>query len=154
MADQQDIKDLENVASLANTDELLAIVAGLGKNFNWAKMKEQLTRELPVATNNSNGLMSASDYKMLSVRTIYLSINQEANLGNLRCKLYCLSNSNSGSSAIFFTNYFIGSIYIAGDNNLFSEKLVDGKIFFGRKETAGDLFVINKTSIEQTIYIV
>lgn len=35
MADQQDIKDLENVASLANTDELLAIVAGLGRNYNW-----------------------------------------------------------------------------------------------------------------------
>lgn len=62
---EQDIKYLENVTSLANTDELLAIVAGLGKNINWANIKEQLAMELPIVTNNSNGIMNPFMFQSL-----------------------------------------------------------------------------------------
>lgn len=55
-----DIKDLGDAAAIANTDKIMAIINGLGRNLNWAKLKEQLARELPVVTENSNGLMSSS----------------------------------------------------------------------------------------------
>lgn len=58
-----DINELQNITALADADELLAIVAGLGKNVTWAKIKELLTEQLPVATENSNGLLSKAIFK-------------------------------------------------------------------------------------------
>lgn len=53
-----DINNLGDAVAIANTDDILAIINGLGKNLNWAKLKEQLVKELPVVTVNSNGLMT------------------------------------------------------------------------------------------------
>ena len=52
-----DINELQNITALADADELLAIVAGLGKKVSWAKVKELLAEQLPVATTTSKGLM-------------------------------------------------------------------------------------------------
>lgn len=55
-----DINELQNITALADADELLAIVSGLGKNVTWAKIKELLIAQLPEATSDKKGLMSAS----------------------------------------------------------------------------------------------
>lgn len=53
-----DINELQNITALADADELLAIANGLGKNITWAKIKELLITQLPIASENTNGLLS------------------------------------------------------------------------------------------------
>lgn len=60
-----DINELQNITALADADELLAIVSGLGKNVTWAKVKELLTAQLPVVSNNNNGLMQSTVFNNL-----------------------------------------------------------------------------------------
>lgn len=61
-----DINELQNVAALADADELLAIVAGLGKNVTWAKVKELLTAQLPDVQNSSKGFLSQRFFRIIS----------------------------------------------------------------------------------------
>lgn len=144
MADQQDIKDLENVASLANTDELLAIVAGLGRNYNWAKMKEQLVKELPVATGNSNGLMSAEYFRMhiMGFYTNNFTPNQKIGTGMTQIGLYMITDASGHLGLIGINSYTIPAFYIGGINFL-SDGTNQG-FLITRDQNDGEIFVTNK----------
>lgn len=60
-----DIKDLGNAAALADTDQILAILNGLGQNITWARLKELLCTQLPEATKYSKGLFSGELYNAI-----------------------------------------------------------------------------------------
>lgn len=148
---EKDIKDLENVTALANTDELLAIVAGLGRNYNWAKMKEQLIKELPEATTQSRGLLSSDGARWSSGLSFYVAANSELDIGMGLAGL------------IFFSNYNITgtpSLGIIASNGAYINPIFQGTLMFNenaggidksaarvfKRSNDGHIFIKNNTS--------
>lgn len=100
-----DIKDLGDAAAIADTDKIMAIINGLGKNLNWAKLKEQLVKELPAATNDSNGLLSSNLFGILSRLRIIASNGGGAGISGWRgmSLIMAYQKSNMNNFCIYMT---------------------------------------------------
>lgn len=124
-----------------------------GENMTIARFVELLTKKIPVATPDNDGLMSAVDSSYTSVRRISLEPKEEFDMGNFWCEAFTVSHSESGASVLCLLNAFKGCIMIPNGGVIFSNEITEGKIFFGRKETNGNTYVINNTDQRANISI-
>lgn len=124
-----------------------------GENMSIARFIELLTDKMPIATSNNKGLMSSEDSKYLSLFRKTLKAKEEINLGSFWTKAFCVSDASSGQSALYLLNAFAGCVLMPGSGALFSQKIEDGKIFFGRKETNGEVYLINNLDRNAVISI-
>lgn len=90
-----DIKDLGDAAAIADTDQILAIINGLGKNINWARFKELLTAQLPVATLTTKGLIGALNNGEIGIYDTHDDLTPDLNLKKNFACIACVKAKNS-----------------------------------------------------------
>lgn len=134
-----DINELQNITALADADELLAIVAGLGKNVTWAKVKELLTAQLPEATVSSKGLLSNTVFNRIrhlnNSTGLVLSTGEIVKLGkftnphnNGGSILFLIANSQNAASVhvhfcrAYLDGYFNFKAYVQGGSTSYYNK--------------------------------
>lgn len=139
-----DINELQNITALADADELLAIVAGLGKNVTWAKVKELLTAQLPEATASSKGLLSNTVFNRIkhlnNSETLVLSIGEIVKLGRFT------NSHNHGGSILFL---IANSQNAASVHVHFCRAYLDGYFNFKAYVQGGSASYYNKFSLKK-----
>lgn len=138
-----DINNLGDAAAIADTDDILAIINGLGKNLNWAKLKEQLVKELPVVTEYSNGLMDRSDYKKIfSIDMNSFPPNKKENTSFYDIGLYYILDGNGYFEVIGISAYTNMPSHVAG-YKMMSDGASEGFVI-KRDVNDGPIYVVNK----------
>ena len=116
---------------------------------------ELLTSKIPIATKDSNGLMSKDIIPYNNIFVITLKEGEEYDLGKYYyCRTFTVTFPYEGATSFFLIDSYKNSKLIYG-GGVFSATYGElNKISLGRKETSGNVFVCNKLSKTITIGIV
>lgn len=138
----KNILEFPQAEILGENDFLHVIQGGLDKKMKY--------NAIPVATENSNGLMKKEYASKLSILSYYLLVHEERKTELSDNGLYFLINNNQGYAALFLVDAYNAHI-IYQNGNSFSTIKEGDRVSFYRSKVNGPLFLYNGYTVDERI---